>query len=187
MPIFSFAVSARSAVRAAVTSAAVAALVLATSGCGAGDREPGAPRTVDKRVAAEAEGHASEAAFAAQIRDYPRAEASMKKAIALRDDVPEWWFSIGLVHNRLGKKDEARTAYRRALALHEDRYDETAATSEVISQVYVLLVLNRESDARKLLEKSSRKHPGDARLEEFSRSQGIDRLLADPEVRANQL
>jgi tetratricopeptide (TPR) repeat protein len=187
MPISSFVASTRSVARAAAASAAIAALVLAASGCGGGDREPGAPRTVDKRVAAEAEGHASEAAFAAQIRDYPRAEVSMEKAIALRDDVPEGWFSIGLVRNRLGKKDEARTAYRRALALHEDRYDETSATSEIISQVYVLLVLNRESDARKLLEKASRKHPGDARLEEFSRSRGIDRLLADPEVRANQL
>jgi nucleoside-diphosphate-sugar epimerase len=88
MPISSFVASTRSVVRAAAASAAVAALVLAASGCGGGDREPGAPRTVDKRVAAEAEGHASEAAFAAQIRDYPRAEASMEKAIALRDDLP---------------------------------------------------------------------------------------------------
>lgn len=187
MPLPSFAASTRSVVRATAVSGAVAALVLAASGCGGGDREPGAPRPVDKRVAAEAEGHASEAAFAAQIRDYRRAEASLTKAIALRDDVPEWWFSMGLVRNRLGKKDGARTAYRRALDLHEDRYDETRATSEIISQVYVLLVLNRESDARKLLEKASRKHPGDARLEEFSRSRGIDRLLADPEVRSNQL
>jgi hypothetical protein len=78
MPISSFAASSRSVVLAVAASAAVAALVLAASGCGGGDREPGAPRTVDKRVAAEAEGHASEAAFAAQIRDYPRAEASMQ-------------------------------------------------------------------------------------------------------------
>jgi Flp pilus assembly protein TadD len=163
------------------------ALALGFAGCSGSDRPPGAPRPVDKRVAAEAEGHASEAAFAAQVRDYARAEASMAKAIALRDDLPEWWFSIGLVRNRLGKKDEARTAYRRALALHEDRYDETEATSEIISQIYVLLVLNRESDARKLLEKATRKHPDDSRLADFNRAQGIDRLLADPEVRANQL
>lgn len=177
----------RSVARSVFASALLGGLAFGLAGCGGSDRAPGAPRPVDKRVAAEAEGLASEAAFAAQVRDYARAEASMAKAIALRDDLPEWWFSIGLVRNRLGKKDEARTAYRRALALHEDRYDETEATSEIISQIYVLLVLNRESDARKLLEKATRKHPGDPRLEEFNRAQGIDRLLADPEVRGNQL
>lgn len=177
----------RSVVPRAFVATLAGVLALGMVGCGGGDRPPGAPRTVDRKVAAEAEGHAAEAAFAAQIRDYRRAEGAMKKAIALRDDIPDWWFSLGLIHARLGQKDEARSAYRRALDLHESRYDETESTAEVIAQLYLLVVLNRESDARKRLDKAARKHRNDARLEEFIRSKGIDRLLADPEVRSNQL
>lgn len=162
-------------------------LLFGATGCGDADRPPGAPRTVDRQVAAEAEGHAAEAAFAVQIRDFRRAEGAMQKAIALRDDIPDWWFSLGLIQMCLGRKDDARTAYRRALDLHESRYDETESTAEVIAQIYLLVVLNRESDARKRLEKASRQHRDDARLQEFIRTRGIDRLLADPEVRANQL
>jgi len=173
---------------------ATVVVVLAGSlfaGCGkksgGAAEQPGQPRTVSKLVAAEAENHASDAAFAVQIRDFARAEESLTKAVKLRDDIPDWWFSLGSIRKRLEKTADAKTAYKKALSLHEDRYDATQNPAEVMAQIYLLIVLDREKDARSLLEKGRKKHPEDSQLKEFERKKGIEQLLSDPEVKASRI
>jgi Flp pilus assembly protein TadD len=163
---------------------------LTSVGCSrAADAEPaaGQPRPVAKAVAAAAEGHASDAAFAVQIRDYARAAASLTEALKLREDVPEWWASLGSVNRRLDKTSEARSAYRKALALHEERYSKTRDPDEIMARIYLLIVLNREKDARDLLATGLKTHPEDEQLVRFEQNKGIDLLLSDPAVKENRL
>lgn len=159
----------------------------ALAGCGRNDtakkQEPGEPKAVSKRVAAEAENHASDAAFAVQIKDFSRAADSLAKAVKLRDDIPDWWFSLGTLHKKLGQNGEAKSAYKRALGLHEDRYESTNDPADIIAQIYVLMVLDREKDARSLLEKGRRRLADHPQLREFESQKGIDALRRIPRSR----
>ncbi|HRE81372.1 MAG TPA: hypothetical protein PLN52_10010 [Opitutaceae bacterium] len=167
--------------------------VMVTSGCGkktetSGTTDvPGTPKSVSKSVAAEADGYAGEAAFALQLRDYPRAAEALSKALKLRDDIPDWWMDYGVVQKLAGNLSEAKKGYQKALALHEKRYALTKEPMQLMPQIHMLLLLSREKDARAVLEKALKAHPSDRHLKEFSDHKEIDRLLQDPYIREHKL
>jgi tetratricopeptide (TPR) repeat protein len=176
--------------RVRLTAGILLSWALTLAGCSRaaeGDPAAGQPRPVPKAVAAAAEGHSSDAAFAVQIRDFARAATSLTEALKLRDDVPEWWASLGSVNRRLNKTNEARSAYRKALAIHEARYSKTRDPDEIMARIYLLIVLDREKDARELLATGRKTHPNDEQLLKFDQNKGVDLLLTDPAVKENRL
>ncbi len=165
-------------------------LSLALAGCSdrsVGKAQPGQPKPVEKVVAAEAENFFSDAAFAMQVRDYARAEQSLSKAVGLRSDIPEWWELLGYAYKLHGKTSDARSAYKKALALWENKYDQLADVQSGMRRVYVLVLLDRADEARSLVEKLTKKHSSDKGLQTFLRNKGVDQMLADPEVQKKKL
>lgn len=148
---------------------------------------PGMPKPVERVVEIEADNHMNDAEFAAQIKDWSRAESSIQKAVNLRTDIPQWWINLGSVQKRLGKAGEAKSAYRKALSLHEKAYSEGKDPQEVLSLVFVHLLLNEEKKARSALEKGLDKHKEAEILKRFQTQGGIDALLKDPEIIQNRL
>ncbi len=145
------------------------------------------PKEVTRAVAAEAQSLVEEAAFALQLKDYPRVVETLTKATKLRDDIPEWWVDLGATHRRLNNLSEAKACYKKALAIHESRYDVTKNVAYLIPQFHILLLLDREKDARSLLEKSQQRHGNDIPFKEFVAARGIDALLEDPYVKENKI
>ena len=149
--------------------------------------EPGKPKEVSRVVAAEAEGYLSDALFAVQIKDFARAEQSLAKAVKLRDDIPDWWLQLGVARKKLGKSSDARIAYKKALAIHERAYEQTKDSQYIQGQLYILLLLDDEAEARIRLQKALRAHPDDQELKGFDRAKGIDQLLRNPGILENKV
>ena len=147
----------------------------------------GQPKDVPKIVAAEAANLVREASFALQIRDYARAEKSLARAVELRSDIPDWWFSLGSACKRQAKTGDARFAYKKALALFEKRYEATTNVADLQQQLIMLVLLGREDDARKLLEQSGKKQPDQLMLKRLFDGKFIDQLLRDPNIQQLKL
>lgn len=147
----------------------------------------GLPKEVSKAVGAEAALLVSDAEFAQQVRDYPRAEKNLTQALKLRADVPEWWLALGQVQKQLNAPGEARAAYKKALAIYERRYDLTKSPSEAMTQSLVLVLLHRDDEAKALLERVKKKHPEVEVLQQTNPATLVERLIADPGVQQRRL
>jgi tetratricopeptide (TPR) repeat protein len=169
------------------TLAAACLLLAACSKAPADKAKAGQPQEVPKLVAAEAANLASDASFAIQIRDYARAEKSLARAVELRPDIPDWWLSLGSACKRQSKIGDARSAYKKALALYEKRYAATADVADVQQQLIMLVLLGREDEARKLLERSRQKQPDQPVLKRMSEGKIVDQLLGDPNIQQLKL
>jgi len=169
------------------TLAAACMLLAACSKSPADKAAPGQPKDVPKLVAAEAANLVSEAAFALSVREYDRAEKSLARAVELRSDIPDWWMSLGTACKRQGKNGDARSAFKKALALYEKRYAATADATDLQQQLIVLVLLGREDDARKLLDRSRQKQPGQPVLKRLSDGKFVDQLLRDPNIQQLKL
>jgi tetratricopeptide (TPR) repeat protein len=124
---------------------------------------------------------ASEADFAMTLRDWARAESVLAKAVDISPDAGAYWVTLGTTRIRLGKRDAARTAYKRALDAYEG--DAAATKTDVdpwLQQVYVLALLGRVNDGRALLEKVAKKFPGNRDVRAFIERKQYDQMLADP-------
>lgn len=170
----------------------VAGAVLGLAGCGgqkkdAGKEDPRAPREVPRVVAAEASGYMNDAMFAIQIKDFPRAEQSISKAVKLRDDIPDWWVTLGMVHRKQGNSGDARKAYRKALSIYERFYEKSKDPMFIDGQIYLHVLLNEEKEARTVLEKAVRNHPDNADLQAFAKANGIDLMIKDPSTKENRI
>jgi len=149
--------------------------------------DPGQPKPVAKLVEAEAANLASDALFAIQVRDFARAEASLARAVKLRNDIPDWWVSLGSARKRQGKNSDARAAYKEALSLFEDRYDATKDPQDLQQQLIILVLLGKEGEARKLLDQSCQKRPDELLFKQLKEGQVIDQMLRDPIIQQMKL
>lgn len=131
------------------------------------------PKEVPASVKAEAAMLISEAQFASSIREHTRAEELINRAIKLRDDVPEYWVSLGMARRRQENKDGARKAYEKALSLHKDRYKADKNPEELGQQAFVLALLGRTDEALKVLDKGLKDHPDDAALKKLADPRGL--------------
>jgi len=121
---------------------AVAALALA--GC--------AKKKITDLQRKEAAHLVSEAEFALTLRDWPRAEAALEKAVAACPDTGAYWISLGAARVRQGKRDAARAAYKGARGAYEaEASGKKTAVDPWLQQVYVLALLGRVNDGRALL------------------------------------
>jgi Flp pilus assembly protein TadD len=157
------------------------ALVLAAAVVLAGCK----PREITKLERDEAANVVSEAAFAVTMKDWSRAEGLYAKAAALCPDQGETWVRLGVIRVRLHNPDGAREAYKSALAaFKEDFKRDPANTASVIRGASVLVILGRAEEARSLVDKAYAKNPGDRRLSEFVQMKGVDKIIADPGLKA---
>jgi MSHA biogenesis protein MshN len=104
--------------RAVAPANAWFALSLARLQAARGDAE-GAAVTLQGGLEGEgvdAEYRATLAALLLRLRRHPEAAQQYAQALKLRPDQGAWWMGLGLSLEAQGKTDEARSAYRRALA-----------------------------------------------------------------------
>lgn len=147
----------------------------------------GLPKEVSTAIEAESGKLVSEAEFALQLRDTARAEKALSQAVKLRADIPEWWLLLGSTQKTLGENSDARASYKKALAIHERRYEVTGDPEHVLSQLLVLVLLGRDDDARDLLAKAAKKHPTSLPLKKMVDAGVVDRMIADPGVQGRRI
>jgi Flp pilus assembly protein TadD len=133
----------------------------------------------------EAANDVSDADFAVTIHDWARAEGMYAKAAQLCPDEPDVWMNLGIVRMRLHNPSDARAAYKAALSAYRDNLKKAPGESVIVIRIaYVLTVLGRADEARNVVADALQKAPDDGRLREFTDSKAIDKMLADPGVKA---
>jgi tetratricopeptide (TPR) repeat protein len=152
-----------------VVLACVATLLVA--GCSKKSKE------VSAAASAEAATLLSEAQFAMQIREYSRAEELIQRALKLRDDMPEYWVSLGMARRKQDDKDGARKAYKKALGLHVERYEENKNPEALAQQAFVLALLGKNDEALKLLEKGLKEFPDSDVMKRMADPRGLPRTF----------
>ncbi|HTJ80038.1 MAG TPA: tetratricopeptide repeat protein [Rariglobus sp.] len=131
------------------------------------------PKVLSPEAKLKAENFVSEAQFSMQIHEYSRAEDLFQKAIAVRDDYPEYWVALGMARRRQDNKDGARQAYKKALGLLEDRYDLKKNEEDLGQKAWVLALLGRPDDAVAFLNKSLKEHPDSTYLQKMASAHGL--------------
>lgn len=126
----------------------------------------------------------SEAEFAVTVREYPRAEGLLVQATTLCPDDGAYWLSLGSTRMRLGRRDGARTAYKRALdAFADDARQHKSSTAPGLQQVMVLALLGRVEDARAFQAKLLKQYPDDPDVRQFVGEKRLDQMLNDPQYK----
>ena len=124
---------------------------------------------------------ASEAAFAANLRDFARAEGLLAQAVVVCPDTTEYWISLGTVRRKLDNRAGSRDAFKEALKAARATQRRAPTNSQaVIQEAYLLALLGQDDDARSTLEKARRDRPDDRTIRLFVENKELDRLLADP-------
>ncbi|HZZ19226.1 MAG TPA: tetratricopeptide repeat protein [Opitutaceae bacterium] len=156
--------------------ALAAAAILAIAGCRA--------KQVTTEERNQALLDASDADFAVTIHDMPRAEGMFAKAVELCPDEGDVWLKLAVVRMQLKNPDGARQAYKSALSAFKDASKAHPADSSLIlRRAYILVILGRGDEGRRLVEDAAAKAPDDHRLQAFIQAKGLDKMLADPSVK----
>lgn len=165
--------------RLVIVLACVVALVAV--GCSKKSKE------VPAAVKAEAETLLSEAQFAMQIREFSRAEELIERAIKLRDDMPEYWVSLGMARRKQDDTGGARKAYKKALGLHVARYKADKTPEELAQQAFVLALLGQREEALKILEQGLKEFPDSQVMKKMADPRGLPRTFETAEFKALML
>jgi len=150
-----------------ISFALACAVFLLATGCSKKIEE------VSTAVKAETAMLISEAQFASSIREHARAEELIERAIKLREDVPEYWVSLGMARRQQDDKSGARKAYEKALGIHAANYKKTKDPEQVGHQAFVLGLLGRSEEGLKLLAKGIKEHPENTELKKMSEPRGL--------------
>lgn len=138
------------------------------------------------RRAREAELLAAEAAFAINLRDWPRAEQTLARATQLDPGRADLWRNLGSILVRVGRTTDARAAYLKALRGFERASDSAAAKSDpvpTLEQIHVLALLGRIPEAQSLAAELPRRFAGHPRVRSFIEAGGVEQLTSDPAFR----
>ena len=113
-------------------------------------------------------------------KDYAKARSLLEEAVRLRPDFAEAWVGLGNDCALLKDTTAAIAAYEHALLLHRQRCQMTPSdANQLQQQVYVLLLLGRDAEARDLLSQGMKMHSGNQQLNAFAT--GLDGILSDKE------
>ncbi len=145
------------------------------------------PEEVPEGVKHEAAALVSEAQFAMQIREYSRAEELIRRALKLREDMPEYWVSLGMALRKKDDKTGARKAYEKALDLHVERYESEKTPEGLSQQAFVLALLGRTEEALKLLQQGLKEYPDSSTMKEMANPRGLPRTFRTDEFRGLML
>ncbi len=142
-------------------------------------------REITKLDREQAANMTSEADFAVTVREWSRAEGLYAGAAKLCPDSGDIWLHLGIVRMRLNDHDGARSAYKSAASVYEQEASvEPLKSMAVIRRAYVLVILGRSDEARSMVAKAFEKHPNDLILNKFMDNKGLDKMLADPELKS---
>lgn len=123
----------------------------------------------------------SEAQFAATMRDYARAESLLAQATQAAPDTGVFWISLGSMRVKLNQRGAARDAYKQALAAFEAEAKAKKDDADpALQHVYVLALLGRVDDARRLQDKLPARYPNDRDVRAFVEGKRLDQLLNSP-------
>jgi Flp pilus assembly protein TadD len=157
--------------------ALIMAAALALAGCRA--------KEITQHDRDQAANYVSDADFAVTIKDWARAEEMYAKATQLCPDEADVWMNVGIARMHLHNPGDARTAYKAALSSYKDDLKKKPGNSVILIRIaYVLTLLGRADEARALIADALQKTPGDAQLQELVDHKAIDKMLADPGVKA---
>jgi tetratricopeptide (TPR) repeat protein len=152
-------------------------LALAAGGCGPGSKE------VSERDQKQAAQLASEAEFAASLREWSRAEKLFTEAARIDPDAA-YFMGLGSVRVRQGNRSGAKEAYEAALRASERESARQPADPERwIRRAYLLALLGRQGDGRALLQEAARRLPQDRRLRAFLADREYEALISAPAFR----
>ncbi len=121
---------------------------------------PSSPGVEERRqppATADADSEYDRGVRARLVRDWPSAEAAMRRALALRAAFPDAWNELGFALRHQGRYPESLAAYDEALRLRPD-FPEAL---EYLGEAYVKM--GRVEDARRVLDRLRPLDPGRAR------------------------
>ena len=156
----------------------VCAVLALGAGCSKKNKE------VTAAIKAESAMLASEAQFAMQIREFDRAEELLQRALKLRDDMPEYWVTLGMARRKQDNKEGARKAYKVALGLHTDRYQADHQPEELAQQAFVLALLGREDEALARLAQGLKDHPNNPVMQKMADPRSLPHTFKTAEFKA---
>jgi tetratricopeptide (TPR) repeat protein len=131
---------------------------------------------------------ASEADFAITLKDYPRAESVLAKAVELAPDTGSYWINLGIARKRQGNTSGAKDAYQRALRAFQNQAKRNEADVDAwLRQIYVQVLLGRPDDARSTAEKMARQFPNQRNVKIFVEEKHLEQMLADPMMKENSI
>ncbi|HUT28816.1 MAG TPA: M56 family metallopeptidase [Sedimentisphaerales bacterium] len=124
---------------------------------------------------------ASRAAEAMNAGDFERAQALSAEAVELDPDFAEAWTGMGMACVRAGDYKGAKESYERALSFHQERYrKDPSNANHVQQQIFLLVLLGRDEEAKSLLSRARLQHPEDEQLKKFEQG-GFAALEEDPQ------
>jgi tetratricopeptide (TPR) repeat protein len=141
------------------------------------------PSEVPLAIKAEAASLASEAQFAMQIREFARAEELLQRALKLREDMPEYWVTLGMARRKQDNKNGARTAYTAALKLHAAAFKSDHQPEQLAQQAFVLALLGRQDEAVELLNKGLTDFPNNPVMQKMADPRGLPRTFKTEEFK----
>lgn len=126
----------------------------------------------------------SEAQFAMQMKDLPRAEGLYAQAAELCPDSGDYWVSLGAARRRLDNRPGAKKAYEAALGSFIDAYKADPKNPEpLMRRIYVLALLGRVDDARAVLDRARKEHGTHPRVRTFT-DRSFEDMLTDVNFKA---
>ena len=113
---------------------------------------------------------ASESAAALNAKDYTKAQTLARQATRIDPKFAEAWVGYGMASVRLGQTNQARTAYERALSLHQARHHQNPSdANQVVQQIFLLTLLGRSDKAERLLKQARIDYPTDQTITKLSK------------------
>ena len=159
--------------------------LLAMAGC---KQKPQVGAQVSPEVRAQAAQFASDGEFSAQVRDYAAAEQSLLKALNLDPTIPRYWKELGVMRKHLGNTSGAREAYQKSYDLLEAaRKKDSGSGGLVLGEVETLVLMGKTDEAKELLQKTIKDYPKDQTLQQMVQNNIVDRMAADPTIKASVL
>lgn len=151
----------------------ILSVALLASGCGRKEIT-----TLQRKEAATL---VSEANFAITLRDLPRAEGLLAKAVVLCPDTADYWLLLGNVQRRQDNRAGAKASYEQALKENKELYRREPKNGVILlQQVYIFALLGRADDAREAQANAQKNHADDRKVRAFVESKELDRILSDP-------
>jgi tetratricopeptide (TPR) repeat protein len=156
--------------------ALVLAAALSLSGC--------ARKQISALDRDQAANMASEAEFAATVKEWPRAEGLYAQAAKLCPDSGDLWLALGVARMHTADRSGARDAYKSAAGAYDEAFKADPTNSRAVGQrAYALIILGRQDEARSVARKALKDHPGDAYLRDLVDGGQLERVIADPALK----
>jgi tetratricopeptide (TPR) repeat protein len=156
--------------------ALVLAAALSLAGC--------ARKEISAIDRAQAANIASEAEFAATVKEWSRAEGLYAQAAKLCPDTGDIWLALGIARMHLADPSGARAAYKSAVAAYKAAFEADPTNSQAVGQrAYALVVLGRPDEARSVVQKALKDHPDDRFLRDLVDGGQLERVIADPALK----